>query len=401
MSDENRESTPVEAKKRKFDEHEKSKEDFAPNLKEDRNQFSPAGPSNEDFSPRIFQLDTKCYEKLFEWLSIKEILSLRCANKRLKKVIEDHINTTYPGVGKFRLNGINFDMFRYMDAGTIAIIKELSVFVGHNFDGTQFETIKELLSRVEKITIFKWQTNFDFYKVFLKHCNNVKCLTMYISDRMIVTSSEWLRHQYPSLEYVFFDIIVKDEINEFTRFFQLNPNIRSLSIDIESLEWIGSDLVSAGITFDRLYAQNELLDVNGLDLLQNLYDKGFYKRLHLTYEECELEDEDLDRLENIGTEVLDSDWMGIIIPPLTSLNEIKFNEHCLHWDTDENIRNTIERFDCSTLFPEQVESYIGEYPKLKHLRINYLYDSYKFDIFEMNKDRKNLPGAYKTTIYVT
>lgn len=413
MCDKENTTKHEEPKKRRLDvsntldasiEHVQDKQ--TENQADDQDQLAMVGSSNRETSSNIFQMDVKCFTELFEWLSVVDLLALRLTCNRFKEIINHFINSNYPEFVKFKVKDKNFDMIRQMNASTVGMVNEMIVSVGHDFDCTQFMLIKNLLNNVEKISIKSWPTIAnDFYNSFLKFCNNVTRLTIKRWDNWdpkININNVWLRHKYPSLEYICLEDIPKEEIDDFVQFFRLNPNIRVLSVDLETLAEIGSHLVTAGIKFDQLYIHLDSFEATSLELLKNLHNNGFYKRLHLSFEEMELDaEEDLNGLALIGTEVLCSDYLGLIIPSsLSSLRELKFNERCEYDEHYENVRHFIERLNCGTLFPEDVLSYSRNCPNLKHLKIHYLYDTYKFDLYELNEERKRLIGACKTTIYV-
>ena len=129
---------------------------------------------NIKLSSGIFKMDIDCFEELFEFLSMVDLLNLRTICKRFKKLVSFYIRNNCPGFGKFQLNEQSFDVFRQMDADTIRMVKELSVSVTQDFDATQFSTIEKLLENVRKVTITEWKTDPNFYDTFLKYCKNVE-----------------------------------------------------------------------------------------------------------------------------------------------------------------------------------------------------------------------------------
>lgn len=374
-----------------------------------QNQATVAGPSNEESPPLIFKMDIDCFEELFEWLSISDLLALRRTCKRFKKIIDYHIKTNYPEIGKFRLSEGTLKRFQQMDEGTIELINKIEVSVGKDFNAAHFESIKELLKKVEKIIISSWTSDPDFYNVFLKHCKSVKHLVIKGNKNYFPceVSDDWLSHHYPSLEYVNFGRIPKEKINEYMAFFRLNPNITALGLDIKSLERVGLHFLRAGIKFDRLFYLEWWITKNGLDLLKQLHDGGFYKRLQLTFEFAQLDDEDdedyeldLNVLTSIGVEVINGDRINFTIPPLPRLKEIDILEYCEFYYKYENVKNVVERFNTGGFGVGLITKLIGNFPKLKHFQIESIYDANQLNLTALNNEREKLAGACKTTIYV-
>lgn len=412
MCDQDAGLTPEESKKRKVDSHKRQDNNFNPsedqNLspKQDQNQLSLAGPSNEESSPCIFNLDIDCFEELFEWLSAADLFALRRTNKRFKKIVDFFIKTNYPAFGKFKLFDTNFDMFRQMDSITIGMMKEIDISVDRNFDGSQFESIKEVLSKVMEVSIRSWTTPFDFHNSFLKYCNNMQCLTIHREedwDPHVEMSKEWLCHRYPSLEYICFEAMPKDKIDGFIKFFHLNPNIHALSTDLESLKTIGSKLVGAGIKFDRLGTFDSVIDKDSLHLLKRLHDDGLYKRLRLSLDDLDIafdEEEDLNLLASVAIEVIKNESsVHALIHHLPSLKEIIFHQHCDIHEDYENTQN-VERVYSDGGFSDDIMAFTRTCPKLKHILVQNVHDTNHLNLVRINNERSKLAGACKTTIYV-
>lgn len=400
-----------EAKKRNVHDHKHQNQHVNLNERqiqnENQNEVAAAGPSNIESSSGIFKIDIDCFEELFDYLSLDDLRTLRRTCKRFKKIIDYYIRTNYPVLGKFELNDKNFDMFRQMDAGTIGLINEIQVSVGSDFDGTKFSAIKEILNEIKKITVTKWNIKSDFYNCFLKYCKNVKYLSMKKVnswDPPINIGDEWLNHQYPSIEYICFELVSKDKIDELMILFHLNPNIHASLVELNFLEEFAMNLIAADRKLDRLYIDVLTIKENLLDLLKKLYDAGFYKRLCLSTAFMD----DLENVENylkftsIGIEVLSTKFLDVKIPPSPSLKEI--NIDCDKFvENYESVKNVFERFSCNIILFEDISAYIGNFPKLKHFKVNLpkgILVPNELNLIALNKERQKLAGACKTTIYV-
>lgn len=380
-----------------------------PKLNDDgnkRDQNESAASNNEPTS-FIFKMDIDCFEELFDYLSVNDLLAIRCTCKRFKKLVNYYIKMNCPNLMRAKLDDNNIEMFRQMDASTIELINQLTVSVGSDLDGNQFALIKDFLAKPRKIFIDKWQTNPDFYNIFLKYCTNVKILNINRRDfnPEVITSNEWLHHQYPSLEYISLKVVLKNEIDELETFFQLNPNIHGLSMHMDYLYQIGMRFVAAGITFDRIHFFEPYIDEVCMQFLKSLYDKGFYKRLNLDGDF--LLDDPIDNpaesvmtLTHIGLEVMQSEYLIFTIPQMATLKELCFFQCCENMPHYENVKNNVERFNAGHATPNGIIAFVSKFPKLKHFYIKLMFHKVDLDLAAINKARESLPGACKTTIYV-
>lgn len=373
----------------------------------DQNQ--PAEPLSEGISSQIFKMDIDSFEELFDYLSVYDILALRLTCKRFKKIIDFYLRTNYPRLQNFRLQPRNVRMFRRMDADTIELIKKMYVMANDYLDWTKFPkgSRQKVLDKVKQIEVCSWQTYPDFYHYCLKYCNNVKWLSIKRNNRYnsrIQMNNEWLSRQYASIEYLCIDYIWKQEVDLYVKFFHLNPNIHALSIQLESVNEIGSDLLAAGIHFDRLYidATNRWsISEKDVVTLESLYDAGFYKRLCLTSPPMDPSNEGTQsKFASIGLEVLSVQSLNCTIPAIPSLKELNIDARCDFNDKYANVRNVIERLSCDITYSNVILAFVGYFPKLKHFQIQKMNDAYKLNLLELNKERENLPGACKTTIYI-
>lgn len=371
------------------------------NQNPNQNELAVAGPSNVEPLSDIFKMNIDCFEEVFEYLLVTDLRTLRRICKRFKKIVDHYISIYYPSIGKFKLNDKNFDMFRQMDASTIGWIREIDVSIGSDFDSKKFSSIKTILNNVKEIFISKWKTNPDFYNCFLKYCKNVKFVSLEKKHLPYIDiSNEWLNYQYPSIEHIRLDILNKNKIDIFVNFFHLNPNIHALSVQVKSYIEIATHLVEAGIKFDRFYIGYVFIDEDVIDSLKKLYDAGFYKRISLTFNGMILENnETYSKFSSIGTEVLNSDFFNIPIPPLPNLEELNVYTIC-NLKIYENARNFVERLHCNLLNSKYILEIIGNFPKLKLFKIDRIYGADVLNLIEMNKEREKLSGAGKTIIYV-
>lgn len=294
-----------------------------------------AGSSSVEMLSDIFKMNIDCFEELFEWLSMADILALRLTCKRFKQIVDFYIKT-YTHHIKCQLNDTNFECFHRMDAGSIEVIKEIEVSARQGFDATQFSLIKDLLSKVPNICIKNWNndSDSDYYNTFPKYCKNLKYLT--VSDVSCPQNSdEWLSHQYPSLEYIGFNCTLKTRIDEHSSVVGQS----SISCRIES------QFVAAGRKFDRLFTWAYELE-GYVDLLKSLYHEQFYRRLYLDFDDYPENEDSFQKLASCGIEAMSSEYLNFTIPPIPGLKELQFDQTCEFDEGNlENVKNVAERIN--------------------------------------------------------
>lgn len=375
----------------------------------DINTLALANTSHGESPLDMLSLNVDCFEELFEWLLIKDLFTLRQTCKRLKKIVDYYIKTNYPKLGKLYLTRKTFNELRRMDFNsTSLIIKEIDVSVESDFDSSQFVYISDFLTKIEYVHISTWKADPNIYEVFLKYCTNLKLLLMenYQTIGCVNVNNEWLRHHYPLLEHVHIEDIPKDEIDEFATFFQLNRNIHALSVDFSSLYENALHLAAAGIKFERLYIF--MLNRDHTNLLTRLYDEGFYKRLNVA--DNFAVNKELWNIPTIGTQTLHLHRLYFILPPLPNLKELRVVDPREFDEKYKYTKNTVERIYIGTNIPvnmdrykttiEQLITFISNCPKLKYFMISHLVNENPLDLISLDRERKKLAGACKTTIYV-
>lgn len=295
-----------------------------------------------------------------------------------------------------------------MDAGTIGLIKEIEVSFGWHLNGTHLESIKELFDQVEKINVSHFGMYWNSVNSLLKYCSNVKHLALAGTDANgyngfkdpsngWIVDNDWLNHHFPTLEYISFDSIPKEEIAQYATFFRLNPNIKKFGLTLECHKEIGSHLIAAGIQFDLLHTFHGWIEDEHLDLLKTLHDGKLYKRLHLSGDISTIDHDE--KLISIEVEELNVINLYSKIPLLPNLIELNIGSCSGSYKLYKNVKNSVERFNSGVFDAEHIEKIIANFPKLKHLWIEEVYSD-DINLIAWNKAREKLTGACKTTVYV-
>lgn len=269
----------------KVSEQKNAEENGMTNVNQRINKHGIASNNNE-LRPDIFKLNVDCFEHLFEWFSLKQLLILRRTCKRIQKVVDYYLKLTYPQLLRSRANERCLMDLCDRRLNCYEWIRHLYLWTGLN--NTQIDGIKYILNQLETLKLNYVQINGDFYEILLKYCQRLKYLgigTCTLPKMIIGTGNEWLLREYPILEH--FEINIRSPCKEQLQcaelliFFERNPNIRIFSTDSAFLLLSNQFLLESNIRLDRL----NILILHNLNIICNLtnvlYAQQIYKKLRL------------------------------------------------------------------------------------------------------------------------
>ncbi|XP_055306234.1 uncharacterized protein LOC129570589 [Sitodiplosis mosellana] len=378
-----------------------------------------AGLSIDESSPELFVLNIDCLEEIFEWLSLSDLLTLRQTCKQLRHVVNYYIKANYPtiemGFKKIAIFPTDFETFHNLDSVTTRAIRQVH-FWTEDLNSYQIDVVRDILPQIERLLI-GWPADGEFYENFLQFCPNVKYMSMLKGPNRTEDGREnlWLLQQYPLLEH----FLVNDfdsggpeegwEVPLLRTFFQQNPNIRIFSTTFNFLRRNTDCWLGANIKLDQLEITGFASNIKRTsDLLNTLYDQGFYKHIHvyvmfLTTDTLR----DLSELKGLEKLYLKNNKESIVLPPLNELKELAMN--CVQ-DPEQLTRiaqnlTSIERIFVAQATINDVLPFIQHAQNVNKIKINRLEhgnrsENITLDLITLNKYRKELVGASKITIYV-
>lgn len=289
--------------------------------------------------------------------------------------------------------------------------------------GHQFNELRDMLAGVESVKLGRGQVAGEFYEDFLKHCKNLKFLSIsnIYGNSLIGTGNEWLLRQYPSLErielkeaHIIYNLGFSMEIGPIGMFFELNPNIQTLSISAQLLKHCTNSLNGANIKLDHLIVYcNYPHDIQQVfHLLNELYQHGFYRRLSLDGAFYALEGGShrlmlVHNLGKISITYIDRFDSNIAWRPLKNLKALNIGYVDSHVDLNTLAKSLInvERIHITKGSFNNVLAFIRHSAKVKQIRIDHFTNGQHFnlDIHELHvlkAERAKLIGAHKTTIFI-
>lgn len=290
---------------------------------EPHNYMTTAEPSTAVAAwPAIFMLNIDCFQELFEYLTLEDLISFGKTCTRLQQVAGHYFKQNYSKLKvlaeryvihhdncllalscpkKSNLLLYGFEQFiksleitskrsKNMLPPFYYLMSHMDKFIAIN----QIQLcnpnidIKDVMEKIGKqLETLKISTSgdCDLYENCLKFCKNLKKLSITFTR----PTNGWLNQIYPTLEYI--QYIQKGYILEFDEpntFLEINKTIKHFSTD-------GTCLWQHRHLFTNSSAKLEILEVH-LDslsikreptihllceLINELHDIGFYKRLHL------------------------------------------------------------------------------------------------------------------------
>lgn len=371
-------------------------------------------------SPQIFKLNVDCFEHLFEWLSLNDLLSIRRTCKRMKAVVDYYIKLNYPRLLRFCIKNrqtllelcdspLNyFEWIRHLYIWTIGL------------NGTQTDGIKYILDQLETLKLCWVRIDGDFYEVVLKHCPRLKYLglrTEATPQIIIGTGNEWLLRHYPALEHFEKDTPSSSEeplpCTELLEFFHQNPNVRIFSTDSAFLLASRQLLLGSKIKLDRLdiFVNRYVNTIHSLT--NDLYGNEFYKQLHLYsgrmdefYQNQAQYLWSLCSIEKLNLYSLPNDFQ---IPVVESIKQLSIHM-CTLFPLDVPkmmAKNFINLRQVEVQFARllDIRPFICYASKLKELKVwNLLVDNAdeprSSDFVALNREREQLNQASKVTIFI-
>lgn len=353
----------------------------------------------------ILILNVDCFEELFEWLSVADLLALRRTCKRLQKVVDHFIKSYYPAVKIIRCG-------KYVKPITVTL---------NDIPKNMIRNFQMVLPVIEELCFMNGFKG-DFYDLISKWCFNLKFLSIQRikSNILVGNSNQWLCHKYPSLERIdlrIFSFTQVDvdvyRIKELKLFFELNPNIKIFSTDYEFLCTFGTTFLETNIKIDRLDINMDIKNETAsilCNLLKKLYSQGFYTRVHLY---GYLSDRVLNQISSVrGLEKLYTFkcFLNPTLSPIPHLKELAMYDD-VHPRSSELMVDlainliSLERVYFIEAKINAIMPFLRYSPRLKGIKIDQFcqvvgIDNDIIDLTALNRERCKLDDATKVTIYV-
>lgn len=402
--------------------------------------------------PPIFKLNIDCFDEIFDYLSLKYLHSFGQSCRAMQNVAGQYFKRNYHAaetfIGERGILTAEFDHLRDMTR-TVAfhrftqfmsyyygeslplryiashIDEFMSVkhlyFVCTELNSSKINNFAQILPNVENLQIRQcmiWRD--DFYKCLLEPCSNLKRL--FIQDDLgyiIYNRGSWLLKTYPKMEHLELTPRTKFKIDQLSTFFAMNPSIRSFCTHSHCL-WVNrmelldlnncklNELEIKCLDTDFFFHAIDDLDVCDLcNLLKQLNERGFYKKLHLSIPEMNAQF--IDRLPSIhALEKLSIKKLSNAnsLVGLTNLRQLAISDctDTINFEEAAKRLEHLERVLLQSATYDQLLSFVQMSTKLKHIKLMAKDESNfieSIDLIKLNREREKLFGAQKVGIYVS
>lgn len=281
---------------------------------------SPEHQSKPDPHPQIFRLTVDCCDEIFEYLSVRDLHSFGQTCKVFQQIAGDYFlrnysaaskmcdkdgiythYSNYVGVQNLRTQTSGFNEFMtnvtyhkenveklcYLKthAHEFKSLKRCQILEQTNMIADELRYLREIFPKVEVLCLNHSHLKCNYYENILKYCENVKRLVLYVAFELVLSGRDsWLQHKYPNLEYL--EWVPMRSVNLLSTFLSNNPNVQNLTIVTRCIWRQKDDFLKSNIKLDlfsvrNVYGEKEPTLSALIDLLCQLQERGFYKRLGL------------------------------------------------------------------------------------------------------------------------
>lgn len=407
-----------------------------------------AGKSADSPRPQqtadIFKLNIDCFEEFCDYLTFRDLLVMAKTSKGLQRIASYCFQQNYLNIQKtYHDNRIQVYDFFSSPEDNFVEINQLSLYIHKikllgDYSLDSFPSIRSQCPRVRKMEIAVAEITKDkmkrmtkaleqidslrinhcqikgkFHKVVFAFCPNLKRLCLNGKSRtttLIGTNNKWMHRQIPKLER--FDLRNEIEhrftettprIDELKTFLEINPNVRTFSVTADCLWTNQESFLNSTISLDELLVcVNKKLKLTAFyGLLNDLHDRGFHKRLQLSFLFKENQEDigKLDTLKKLEKLDVSTSNYRISLAAFSHLKELHINksQEIVDLESPPYIDLQIQRIWIGFAAFRHILLLVRKIVGLKKLRIAYFEDGAQFnlpgnllDVDALNKEREKL-----------
>ncbi|XP_031634390.1 uncharacterized protein LOC116347800 [Contarinia nasturtii] len=381
----------------------------------------------------IFKLNVDCFEEVFDYLSLADLASMAQTCTRIQQIAGHFFQLNYRAEkvwfdkDGFELKDVKIDCFNnilenvYVNSRLLSSNEDESFLIPlkHStsikeiefdfYDCEDFSIdiyrIKDIISKAEKVSFRYGKEMFDD---LLDLCTNVKHLSFKIGNHDKVQS---MRHIHPKLEHIQFLPFTTINIPAQKTFIELNTTIKQISIHSDLL-WMNRTLFkNLSHKIDTLaidYFEHEKIEFDLFcRFLNELYESGFYKKLHFI-KSIRIQ-EDIDQLASVKGLVKLYVRNYAHVGALKNLEELCsiYSDYIGDLKTLPHMLSKLKRIHFEYSSYDDILPFIRHAEKVNKIKVesfrhgSHFDENYKIlDLIALNKEREKLVGAHKITIYV-
>lgn len=378
---------------------------------------------NEEQLAKIFKLNVFCFEKLFDWLSVTDLRTLRQICKRMNVLIDYYIEFTSRTQRSLQLTQDRLEYLCETKYKGFDFLNQLSISAV-KIQTNRIRSISTILEHIESLRISTQFIDGDLHNDLLVFCTHLKQLYLHLhhKDMIIGNKNAWIKQHYPSLELISLNLNshFREDFDWFPlrSFFKRNTNIHTFSSRLIIL-WLNRFWIfNSNIRLKHLnvwiipYSEPE----QACKFLKKLHASGFYQKLHLyTVAYNVLEQfpyiQSLDSLEKLSVgysySSQNAELGHFLVSPLNSLKELFLGHTWPLLDLKTlaiNIPN-IRRIFIEVASIDEIIPFIRHCANLRQIKISHLkkgnhFENSIIDLSTLNIERKQLENARKIEFFV-
>lgn len=388
--------------------------------------------------PRHFvKVNVDCWERIFDYLSLRDILGMSQTCQRMRQIGGYYFRTNFHGIScdlnenlQPQFYGTDEpielerdDFLRFIDTASIHgelshlrhylnmnLLNSLTALRFWYIDLTEQEIgalENQQANNIERIELFVCTIHDNALQQLLEHCPKVECLRIERNIFMPPAASYSIFQQtYPELQQ--FQYSRGTEIDQIAIFMEQNPSIKWFNTDAVNLWTGGHSFLESKIQLDCLSVELYSDDIRAVavefeNFLRTLYERGFYKKLHLIVTWPLFMSDYQSFLNGLITfdplEMLCTCQYSGIENHMTQLKELHIREAVGEMNLEtlaKNLKN-LERLWIKGSNNRIILPFL-EHSKSLKIAIVRLTDDKSLNLYEMNQERETLERSTKVLI---
>lgn len=387
--------------------------------------------------PPYLKLIADCWENIFDYLALKDIVSIGQTCMRMQKMTGYYLREYFPEIlctldgktaritysDRFPLQSelrqyisklcIDGNLDYYLDATTFSSLNTL-IFSSVELSKTQIKYTQNLLAMVEHVHLKYCVVPSEFFVQLIALCPKLKSLHIQCC-RMDDDGLHMLFLQnYPTLEYLQFQPLPRcanQQINELQQFLENHSNLKHFETDYR-LVWANRHMLNETnahldlLTIRFPPTNDDSLYYYFVDFLKILHQRGFYKTLNLSFDYGDNE-HNFEYLSNATStlpalEMLNTPTDSIVdLSRLTNLKQLEiraYDSGTLIENVARNLKK-LKRLTFYTASMSDILPFVRHSRRLKTINVYHLRDN-TLDLHTLNEERKKLEDASPISICV-
>lgn len=391
-----------------------------------------------EIPPPYLKLIADCWENIFDYMPLKDIISVGQTCIRMQKMTGYYLREYFPEI-LCTLNGktaqltysdrfhLHAELWQYinklcidgnldycLNANTFSSTLNTLILSSMDLTKAQIGYVETLLNLVENVQIKYCAIEGETFKQLISLCPKLKYLHIQCCRMDEDALHTLFLQDCPTLEYLQYQPLPRRaavQINELQTFLENHSNLKHFEADYRFL-WANRHILNETnaqlqlLTIRFPPTNDNALYIYFVDLLRILHERGFYKTLNLSldYRETEINFEQLSNATSRlpALEMLNTPTDSIIdLSRLTNLTELEVRAY----DSGvliENVAQNLTKLRRLTLFMASMHDilpFVRHSKRLRTINVYHLRDKF-LDLFTLNEERRKLENACPISICV-